>query len=705
MMIYRRLFSVPVFLIAACLLLSTGLASAKIQPPGGELALKFPSPLGLKENVNFWRDVFARYKISEVVFHDEDKLSLRYDVLRLNQAWRADRGQKNRIRARKKIIKNILLALSEGRRPSGGHDPLATRISRMFKGRSRSEIRRAAFNVRAQPGLKERFLEGYIRAGRYLPRFLLIFRKHGLPDELTLLPHVESGFRANIYSHAGALGLWQFTRSTGRLFMRVDGTVDGRRDPFLAAEAAAKLLKRNYEDLKSWPLALTAYNHGARGMRRAVKQVGSKRIDIISKNYKSRTFGFASRNFYAEFLAAVHIHKNIKKYFGKVRQDSRMFFDELHLPGYIRIGALSRRIGVKADLLKKLNPALRTSVIRGRRNVPRGYPLRLPAGDLARVRQAYYQKTQDAPPAEKGDGSKWVLVKPGDTLGAIARRNRVRLKELMNENGLKKSLIVVGDRLRLPDKTGSKKQQAASLKRMSPKPATPPRAKQKKEGKRTASMKPVVKKTIQATKKRVVKSKGISLAKKMVPKAASSSGPSSAREKNFFVFVSEYDTAVSVPRRGSEYREGALRQAVAVSMSGKEKTGWVRVQENETIGHLSRWLKVSKGQIRRMNGIRLNRRVRMGKRIQVSFLRVPQNDFIERRVAYHKGIEKTFFDKFTISEVKRHKLKPGENVWTLIMRTYKVPFWLMRQYNTDKNLRRLKPGVELTIPVVERRKF
>jgi membrane-bound lytic murein transglycosylase D len=684
----RRLYSASVHLAAVFLLLSTGLASAKVLQSGGDGGLIFQSPPGLKENVNFWRDVFSRYKISEVVFHDENNLRLRYDIIRLEQDWRADQKQKNRLRKHKKVIKDILLTLSEGRWPSSGHDSLATRISRMFTGRPRSEMRQAAFNVRAQPGLKERFLEGYIRSGRYLSRFLLIFRKYGLPEELTLLPHVESGFRANISSHAGALGLWQFTRSTGRLFMRVDGTVDGRRDPFLAAEAAAKLLKQNYNNLQSWPLAITAYNHGAQGMRRAVKQVGSRRIDIISKNYKSRTFGFASRNFYAEFLAALHVHENVEKYFGKVRSDSQKHFDEFNLPGYARIGELARRIGVKAKVLKKLNPALSTAVIRGRRNVPRGYPLRLPAGDLARVRLAYYQNTQDAPPAPKDDGSKWVLVRPGDTLGAIARRNRVRLKELMNENGLKKSLIVVGVRLRLPDKASSKNQQTASLKRVSPKPDSTSQVKRKKKNKQAASVKPTVKKTIQAAKKQAAKRKTVSLAKKTIPKAASL-----------------YETLTSVPRRGSEYREGALRQAVAVSASDKKNNGWVRIQENETISHLSRWLKVSQVQIRRMNGIRSNSQVRMGKRIQVSFQQVPKNDFLERRVTYHKNIEKTFFDKFTISEVKRHKLMPGENVWTLIMRTYKVPFWLMRQYNTDKNLRRLKPGVELAIPVVERRTF
>ena len=708
MKICSRLFFLPISLIAIYLLLPSGPVSAKVLPNGVNGGINFPSPAGLKENVDFWRDVFARYKITEVVFHDENNLGLRFDVMKLGHPWRAGREQKKRIRAHKKNIKNILLALAEGRRPPAGFNSLADRIRGMVKNQTLSKIRRAAFNVRAQPGLKERFLEGYVRAGRYLPQFLYIFRKHGLPEDLTLLPHVESGFRANIYSHAGALGLWQFTRSTGRLFMRVDSTVDGRRDPFLAAEAAAKLLKRNYEDLKSWPLALTAYNHGARGMRRAVKQVGSKRIDIISKKYRSRTFGFASRNFYAEFLAAVHIHKNIKKYFGEVQRDSRQSFDEFRLPGYIRITDLSRRIGVKTEVLRKMNPALRTSVARGRRNIPRGYPLRLPVGALARVRLAYHQKTKNASPAEQSDGSKWVLVKPGDNLGAIARRNRVRLKDLMEENGLKKSLIVVGDRLRLPDKSGSKKQRIASLRKMSPRLVASPQ-KENKESKQAASAKATVKKTIQVakktvTKKQTVKSKIVSLVKKTTPKNSSSSAASGSG-KNFFVFVSEYDTLASLPTRGSEYREGALRQATAVSKSGKKNTGWVRVQENETIGHLSRWLKVSQGQIRRMNGIRSNRRVRMGKKIQVSFKQVPKNDFLERRVAYHKGIEKTFFDKFTISEVKRHKLKSGENVWTLVVRTYKVPFWLMRQYNSGKNLRRLKTGVELTIPVVARRKF
>ena len=98
-----------------------------------------------------------------------------------------------------------------------------------------------------------------------------IFKEVGVPEELSVLPHVESSFQLQAYSSAGAAGIWQFTRSTGRLYMKVGYEVDERRDPIVAAYAAAKLLKHNYKQLKSWPLAITAYNHGVNGMKRAKK--------------------------------------------------------------------------------------------------------------------------------------------------------------------------------------------------------------------------------------------------------------------------------------------------------------------------------------------------------------------------------------------------------------------------------------------------
>jgi membrane-bound lytic murein transglycosylase D len=133
-----------------------------------------------------------------------------------------------------------------------------------------NRLQQAASAIRAQQGLRERFHLSLERSGRYRDVMTAIFRQYGLPKELIGLPHVESLFDYQAYSKAGAAGLWQFTRSTGRLFMTINDDVDERLDPLRSTEAAAKLLRLNYNALEgSWPLAITAYNHGLDGMRRA----------------------------------------------------------------------------------------------------------------------------------------------------------------------------------------------------------------------------------------------------------------------------------------------------------------------------------------------------------------------------------------------------------------------------------------------------
>jgi len=90
-----------------------------------------------------------------------------------------------------------------------------------------------------------------------------------------LLAHVESSFDVTASSKAGAAGMWQFTRATGKKYLTVNRVLDERRDPIRASEAAAKLLKQNYERLRNWPMALTAYNHGVAGVLRAKEAMGT----------------------------------------------------------------------------------------------------------------------------------------------------------------------------------------------------------------------------------------------------------------------------------------------------------------------------------------------------------------------------------------------------------------------------------------------
>ena len=160
-------------------------------------------------------------------------------------------------------------------------------------------------DVRFQLGQADRFRDGLLRAGLWQAHIVETLANLGMPVELAVVPHVESSFNAAAYSKAGAAGLWQFMRSTGRRYMRIDSAVDDRMDPFRATEAAAQLLSFNYRLLGTWPLALTAYNHGAEGMRRAKEQVGSDDIVKVLRNYHSPSFGFASRNYYVSFLRRV----------------------------------------------------------------------------------------------------------------------------------------------------------------------------------------------------------------------------------------------------------------------------------------------------------------------------------------------------------------------------------------------------------------
>ena len=171
-------------------------------------------------------------------------------------------------------------------------------------GVSRATLGAAVDRVRFQRGHAERFRDGLVRAGQWEPHIRRVFRDAGLPQELVSLPHVESSFNPAAYSKVGAAGLWQFMPGTGKRFLRIDRVVDERYDPWRSSEAAAALLRENYRITGAWPLAVTAYNHGAGGMMRAVKQLGTKDISVIIDRYQSETFGFASRNFYTEFLAA-----------------------------------------------------------------------------------------------------------------------------------------------------------------------------------------------------------------------------------------------------------------------------------------------------------------------------------------------------------------------------------------------------------------
>jgi hypothetical protein len=270
----------------------------------------FPKPPLLAPNVAFWKQVYTEYGVGDFVLHDRDRLDVTYGVVRIKDGTsqaRAAELAKPEIQRMRTIYKDILMRLADGATPDTLGPEGVGAAEEWGCPCAPETLRRAAENIRVQQGLREKVDEGLHRASKLLPRILTILRQYQVPAELAALPLVESTFNPAAYSKAGAAGLWQFIRSTGKQYSLISRKRDDRRDPVRATEAAARLLRDNYQALGSWPLAIVAYNHGHAGIRAASMLVGSTAIEDIVARYNGPRFGFASKNFYAEFLAALDV--------------------------------------------------------------------------------------------------------------------------------------------------------------------------------------------------------------------------------------------------------------------------------------------------------------------------------------------------------------------------------------------------------------
>jgi membrane-bound lytic murein transglycosylase D len=316
---------------------------------------------------------------------------------------------------------------------------------------SNEELLEASNRIRFQVGLSDRFQAGLVRSGRWKPYIEEQLTAQGVPIGLAALPHVESSFNPEVRSHVGATGLWQFTRLTGRRFMQIDHVVDERRDPFSSSEAAAALLADNYRQLQSWPLAITAYNHGVGGMRRAVQQTGTEDFGVINREYEGRTFGFASRNFYPAFLAALEVEQNSEKYFGPVTKDRPTYDFVVEMPVYASAESVAEALDISTNTLHTYNPGLLNPVWSGTKHVPRGFKVRVPA---SLVEVSADEFLASIPPEQRFASQTPDMnhkIRPGESLSVIAVRYDTSVSKLMQLNNLKsRHRIRAGQTLRLP---------------------------------------------------------------------------------------------------------------------------------------------------------------------------------------------------------------------------------------------------------------
>lgn len=349
----------------------------------------FPVPPEIQPNVDFWRHVYGVWSRGQVAFHDDEHMGVIYEVARLpgpiHDGYTA--YQKDWVRSRTSYYKDRLSTL-ERRLASGESLSPADKelLAKFEKAGGRHAIYGAAERVRSQRGLRERFRRGVEISGRYDQRFREVMRANGVPEDLAYLPHVESSFQTNARSSVGAAGVWQFMPSTGRLYnMDVNSTLDERLDPILCADGAARYLSDAYRKLRSWPLAITSYNHGVGGMTNAKAQYGDN-IGRIVKDYNGKSFKFASRNFYSEFIAAREVARNAQRYFPEgVRYESPWPHDRIVLRGSMPADHVARHYGVSSGTLAKLNLHWRDPAAEGRALLPSGSTVWLPAGSTRRI--------------------------------------------------------------------------------------------------------------------------------------------------------------------------------------------------------------------------------------------------------------------------------------------------------------------------------
>ncbi|MDO4929971.1 MAG: transglycosylase SLT domain-containing protein [Bacteroidales bacterium] len=303
----------------------------------------------------------------------------------------------------------------------------------------------------------------------YIPIFEEALDYYGLPLELKYLPVIESALDPTAVSKAGAVGLWQFMLATGKSYdLEVNSLVDERRDPIKSSWAAAKYLRDLYNIYGDWNLVIAAYNCGPTNISKAIARAdGARDYWTIYPYLPKETRGYVPAFIAANYIMNYYCEHNICPMKTKmpVTTDTVMVARNLHMD---QIAALC---GVDKEIIHALNPQYRTDVIPGQ---SKPCALRLPhdkilafitlkdsvynyraeelltrRNTVAVVEKAAEPKRTTTSSRSSSSSRKTVTVRSGDTLSAIAKRNRTTVSRIKRLNGMKSDRINPGQKLRV----------------------------------------------------------------------------------------------------------------------------------------------------------------------------------------------------------------------------------------------------------------
>ena len=429
----------------------------------------FPCPDALRRRVDFWIDVYGRWRTNDAILHDAQRPHRVYKIIKGKACGTKGntqfiKEQKRQIRLR---LERIAILIEQNKTITQAKDK---HYLNMFPERSPAVLRRATRNLRCQSGNKDGFRNALRRFGTYGPIVRRVLKDAGLHQDIQYLPFVESSYNPEAYSRVGAAGMWQIMPRTAReLGLELNATMDERLDPEAASWAAARYLKdskknltvaarskkANVSDSELTPFVITSYNYGVNGMRRAIKKLGPDFLTVLNR-YRTKKFRVAVKNFYAGFLAARHVAQNSKRFFGSYSKGRPLRYDTIMLRSSVSIDRIRAVFGISLSRLKSLNPALTRFVWHGWREIPGGYPLRLPLRQGGWADKIAYLHSLP-PEADRGTPKRYT-VRSGDTACAIASAFRVKCRDLIDMNRLgRQAVIRVGQSVQIPMRTSGKR--------------------------------------------------------------------------------------------------------------------------------------------------------------------------------------------------------------------------------------------------------
>jgi membrane-bound lytic murein transglycosylase D len=291
-------------------------------------------------NVRFWFLIYTRIDSSQVAIHDRSNLSIIYKLLDFSALKQKNLPSNTLYVLQQKLsaerVDEIKLTLEKLSHEPHNMDQDSRDIFRAIRNAgvdlppdrpSRINLfKTLRDNIRIQTGQRD-FIEAGLRRALPYQKFLRTYLEaKNLPRELASVPFLESSFNPKAESRVSALGVWQFMPLIASYYLpKRSHLIDYRSNVGISSIAAANLFSENHRIMKRWDLTVTSYNSGTKHLVKSRRELASENVSLedIIKHSSSSAFGFASKNFFAEFLALAHVLAYEEELFPGIRHHER----------------------------------------------------------------------------------------------------------------------------------------------------------------------------------------------------------------------------------------------------------------------------------------------------------------------------------------------------------------------------------------------